>query len=144
MANHTSVNEAVTKDDNTAIGSDRAFGAVFAVVCGLVFVYIWLASARLEWVWVGGAAAFGIVAALAPRLLHPLNVIWFRFGLLLHHVVTPVVLALMYFVVFLPIGLLMRITGRRPLSLSFDPHAKSYWVKREPPGPSPASFLDQF
>jgi len=90
------------------------------------------------------AAGFALVALLAPRLLRPLNQAWFRFGMLLHRVVSPLVMGLLFFVTVTPIGLLMRLTGKDPLRLRFDPAADSYWIDREPPGPPPDSMRNQF
>jgi hypothetical protein len=58
--------------------------------------------------------------------------------------VNPIVLGLIYGLAMVPIGLLMRATGRDPLSLKLDPQAASYWVVREPPGPAPDTMINQF
>jgi len=82
-------------------------------------------------------AVLAALALVAPRALKPLNILWFRFGLLLHAIITPVVLGLMFFTVITPLGWLMRAFGKRPLSLGFDRTATSYWIHRTPPGPAP-------
>ncbi len=79
-----------------------------------------------------------------PSLLAPLNRVWTKFGLLLHKVVSPIVLGVMFYLVITPTGLLMRLFGKDPLRLKFDGTAKSYWIPREPPGPKPDSIKDQF
>ena len=63
------------------------------------------------------AADVLLLALTVPRVLNPFNVLWSRFGLLLHLVVSPVIMALMFFVVITPIALVMRLLGKRPLSL---------------------------
>src|SRR5258708_6545918 len=84
-------------------GSDRGFGIVMAVV------FLLLAGAKLwagrpSWpAWAAVATAFAGAAWLSPNLLAPLNRLWFRFGLLLHHVISPLVLALVFFGTFMPI-----------------------------------------
>ena len=87
---------------------------------------------------------FLVAALFFPPLLQPLNRLWTKFGLLLHKVVSPVVLGIMFFLVITPIGLLMRSLGKNPLQLRFDDDARSYWVHRRPPGPAPDSLKDQF
>ena len=77
-------------------------------------------------------------------MLAPFNALWFRFGLLLHRVVSPVILALLFFTTVAPVGLLMRAFGKDPLRLKKDRAADSYWILREPPGPSPESMKQQF
>lgn len=136
--------ETFDRPDDVKIGSERSFGLVFAVVFALIGG--WQVYRDRTWGWwlLGLAALFLLAAAAAPALLRPLNRLWFRFGLLLHHIVNPLVLGLLFFGVIVPIGLLMRVLGKRPLHLSFQPDAASYWVPRQPPGPEPDSFKNQF
>lgn len=104
--------------------------------------------------WTGlpvGATAFGIAAAvflaatlIRPSILHPLNRAWMAFGNLLHRVVNPIVLGVIFYVVLTPMGVLMRLRGRDPMQRRLDPQSTSYWVHRKPPGPSPDSLNDQF
>jgi hypothetical protein len=63
---------------------------------------------------------------------------------LLHRIVSPLILGVMFFAVFTPIGLWMRLIGKRPLDLACDDKADSYWIERRPPGPPPGSFDRQF
>jgi len=84
------------------------------------------------------------VAMLAPTLLAPLNRLWTRFGLLLHRIVSPVVLGIMFFLVVTPMGLLMRAFGKDPLRLRFEKDLPSYWINRNPPGPAPDTLDHQF
>jgi hypothetical protein len=85
-----------------------------------------------------------MVAWLSPAALAPLNRVWTRFGLLLHRIVSPVVLGVMFFVVVTPMGLIMRALGKDPLRLRFDRDARSYWIDRRPPGPAPDTLNNQF
>jgi hypothetical protein len=94
--------------------------------------------------WLAVAAAFAAVAVLAPAWLAPMNRLWFRFGMLLHHVVNPIVMGVLFFAVILPIALLMRAFGKDPLRLKHDAQASTYWIAREPPGPAPGSMRKQF
>jgi hypothetical protein len=67
-----------------------------------------------------------------------------RFGLLLGRLVSPIVVGVLFFVVFTPFGLVMRAFGYDPLRLKADPRASTYWIERSPPGPAPESMKDQF
>ncbi|TAN60913.1 MAG: hypothetical protein EPN20_13160 [Magnetospirillum sp.] len=126
------------------MGSDRSFGLVFAVVFALVCL-LPLKSGEEPRLWAGAvAAAFLVVSFAAPRLLKPLNRLWFLVGMALHHVVTPVVMGLLFFVTVTPIGLIMRAAGKDPLRLKRDDAAASYWILRQPPGPAPDSMRRQF
>jgi len=84
------------------------------------------------------------VAVLWPGLLAPANRLWLAFGLLLHRVTSPLVLGLLFFLVFTPMGLLMRAIRKDPLRLRWDGSAKSYWIHRSPPGPEPDTMRNQF
>jgi hypothetical protein len=123
--------------------SDRSFGLTFAVVFSLVgsWPLPWGGEARL-WA-LALAAAFLLTAFLFPAALGPANRLWLRFGLLLHKIATPVILGAIFFLVLLPIGLLLRLLGKRPLQLHFDRDSESYWVRREAPG-EPTSMRNQF
>jgi hypothetical protein len=124
--------------------SDRAFGIVFAVVFLAIAIVPWLFGGSFRLWSLGVAAVFGVIAFAAPGVLAPLNRVWLKFGLLLHRIVSPVVLGIMFFLVVTPIGLLMRMLGKDPLRLRFDRGASTYWIPREPPGPPPDSFTNQF
>jgi hypothetical protein len=139
-----STHEVFSRDEKTAPGSDRTFGLVMTAALGLVtLLNLW--HAGRVWPWTGAAAAlFFLAALLRPATLHPLNRLWLGFGLLLHSVVNPVVMALVYYGTVLPTGLVMRMLGKDMLRLKWQPDADSYWIPRTPPGPSPETMKDQF
>jgi hypothetical protein len=103
--------------------------------------------------WRGGAAwlatgplaiLFLAAALLRPAALAPVNRLWFRLGLLLHKLVSPLLMALLFYGVVTPTGLLIRMLGKDPLRLLRDPNASSYWIERKPSGPDGASLRNQF
>jgi hypothetical protein len=131
-------------DDDVKPGSERGFGVVMAVVFAVIAAgQVWSASPHW-WIWLVVAAAFAGAGWLHPSLLRPLNYVWFRFGLLLHKIVSPVVMAAMFFGAVLPVGLLMRLFGNRPLTPTFEPDTPSYWVPRRGGTPPPGSMKNQF
>ena len=73
-----------------------------------------------------------------------MNWLWFRFGLLLHSVVNPVIMGVVFYVAVLPTGLVMRALGKDLLRLKFEPDRDTYWIARQPPGPAPETMKDQF
>lgn len=117
--------------------SNRSFGWTFTVVFTLVavFFYPWLIAL---------AALTAAVTVMRDQWLEPLNRAWMRFGALLNRIVSPLVLGLMFFVVFTPVGVVMRLAGRDAMNRRFEPGRRSYWVPREPPGPREDSFRDMF
>ena len=103
-----------------------------------------LASHALSLFFVAASVVFLLFALALPKALAPLNWVWTRLGLLLHKIVSPVVLGLLFIAVFTPLGVLLRLFGGDPLRLRFDRKAPSYWIIRNPRGPAPESLKDQF
>jgi hypothetical protein len=139
-----STHEVFSRDEKIVTGSDRSFGIVMAAALAVVTALnVWHAGRM--WPWTGGLSALLLAAALVrPEVLNPLNRLWLRFGLLLHRVVNPIVMALVFFGAVWPTGLVMRWMGRDLLRLEREPDAASYWIVRQPPGPSPETMKDQF
>jgi Saxitoxin biosynthesis operon protein SxtJ len=132
------------RDEPTKTSSNRSFGLVFAAFFGLLAALsIWRGTERWA-IWLCLGSAFLLLALAAPSLLAPLNRLWAKFGLLLHHIVSPIFLTVLFYGCIVPVGFLMRLSGKDPLRLKYEPAAESYWITRVPPGPSPQSFKDQF
>jgi hypothetical protein len=136
--------EFAAAQETVTAGSERIFGIVFACVFGIVAVFPMFGGGE-PYIWaVLVAVGFLLVALLYPALLSPLNKLWFRLGLLLHQIVNPLVMGIIFFVVVTPIGLLFKLTGKDPLKLRWSADDESYWVGRNPPGPDPVSMKRQF
>lgn len=123
------------------MSSEKGFGLVFAVVFFLIgFFPVMNAGTVRLWALI---VAFGflVLAYLAPRLLSVPNKLWFKLGMALGAVVAPIVMALVYFVSIVPIGLIIRLTGKDPLRRKLDQNAKTYWIERDQPV---GTMKDQF
>ncbi|MBF0382018.1 MAG: hypothetical protein HQL69_13425 [Magnetococcales bacterium] len=130
---------------NIKRSSDRSFGFVFTVVFGLIAMWPYYDRGDSPHIWaVTVAGLFFLVAIIRPTLLSGLNLLWAKFGMQLNKVTAPIIMGLFFFGVVCPIAFMMRIFGKRPLQLSFDKDATSYWVDREKPGPEPDSMKQQF
>ena len=140
----TNTHERLTRPDPVAGSSDRAFGVVFTVVFAVVGLLPRLGGEPPRGWALGVAGAVLATALVKAELLAPFNRAWFRFGLFLHRLVSPVVLAFLFYAVIAPTGLLMRALGKDVLGLRGDGEAESYWIRRDPPGPRPESMRDQF
>jgi hypothetical protein len=121
------------------------FGALFAVFFGLLG---WLSWRRPDHgvtplvLWAVAVAVPAIYFAI-PAVRRPIYLGWMYLVMPIGFVVSYVVLAFVYFVVIMPIGLILRLTGRDPLARAFDPARKSYWI--EHPGPTePTRYLRQY
>jgi len=136
--------ESFSRDETVIGGSDRSFGFVIAAAFALMSLLNWWRSGH-SWHWTGAIALFFLAGALLyPSALKPLNRLWLKFGLLLHKVVNPIVMAFVFFGGVLPTGIIMRALGKDPLRLRREPDASSYWIERRPSGPTPESMKDQF
>ena len=148
MRNHQSFHENMSERDGVKLGSERSFGIVFATVFAIIAVLPIFTFDNNEVtvrVWaLMVAVLLAIITFVRPQLLSPFNKIWFRFGLLLHKIINPLVMGLMFFVVISPIGMLMRALGKTPIKKRFDQNIDSYWITREPPGPEPETMKRQF
>jgi hypothetical protein len=148
-----STHESFVRADEVEGSSDRGFGlTVGGILLAVAVVRVglgWWSSGVVHLGWFEAAlGGVGVVLLLfglaAPAVLAPLNRAWTRLGLLLFKVVNPIVLGLIFLVTIVPIGLILRVTGKDPLRLRFDPDAQSYWIPRDPPGPAPETMPQQF
>jgi hypothetical protein len=138
------MHESLDNSHELAVSSERSFGNVFAGVFALLGAYrLWHGKAD-GYAWLAVAAVFLSLAWLWTRPLQPLNRLWARLGALLHRIVTPLMMGLMFFVVITPIGLAVRALGKDLLRLRRDPAAASYWVPREDSASREGAMKDQF
>lgn len=138
------VHEDLDRQEVIKGSSDRGFGIVFTVVSAIVGLWP-LLSGENPRNWALAAAGFFLLATLVrPSVLAPLNWVWTRFGLVLHKVTNPIIMGVVFFGTVMPIGLIMRGLGKDPLSRKLDRQARTYWMDRVPPGPSPESMKNQF
>ena len=144
MAQNPSFHEDLSRSGDVKVGSERGFGIVFAVVFAIIGLWPLLGDGPVRLWSLGVAAGFLAAAFLVPAALRPLNKLWFKFGLVLHKIVNPLVMGLLFFVTVTPTALIMRALGKDPLNRRFDPNADSYWIPRDPPGPAPETMRNQF
>jgi predicted membrane metal-binding protein len=136
--------ERLAGDGAVQTSSDRSFGMVFAVVFAVIGLWPVLFGGTPRWWSLAISAIFLAVAIIRSGILAPLNRLWTKFGLLLNRIVSPLVMGLLFFLVITPFALVMRLTGKDLLRLKHDPEAESYWILREPPGPSPETIKNQY
>lgn len=123
--------------------SERKFGGFFAGVFILASVYFqWKGSTPLALTFLALAVGFAVATLVAPAKLRPLNILWFRLGLLLSRVMNPLVLGVIFFVLLTPVALATRLWGRDVLRMKRR-QVPSYWIDREQPLQR-ESFKQQF
>lgn len=137
--------ESSDREEKIKMGSEKGFGIVFGVVFLIIALWPLLHGNDVRiWSIVISAIFFGLAFTI-PHVMRPLNIVWFKFGMLLAIIMTPIVMGLLYVVTFIPIGLIMQYIARKDLlRLKLDPGADSYWIKRSPPGPEPETMKNQF
>jgi Saxitoxin biosynthesis operon protein SxtJ len=137
--------EKVISHDDREPPSLKSFGLTFVVVFALIGLSPMVLHHLGPRYWaLAVSSAFLVVTFVAPNLLKPLNQLWFRFGMVLHKIINPLVLGLMFVVVISPIALVLRLLGKRLIPLKPDAAVQSYWITRQPPGPAPESLRNQF
>jgi predicted membrane metal-binding protein len=130
--------------DDVKVASERSFGLVFSVVFALVAVWPLIRGRDMRYWALAIALVFLAVALIRPATLRPLNLVWFRFGLLLHHVVNPLVMGVIFLAGVVPMALVMRARGRDALRLDAAKARGTTWVERVPPGPAPDTMKNLF
>jgi Saxitoxin biosynthesis operon protein SxtJ len=136
--------ENFSRSKQVGPGSERSFGLVMAAVLSLLgAINFWHQKQAWRWL-VAIALCFAVAALVAPRLLKPLNKLWYKFGMMLHAAVNPIIMGILFFVAIWPTGLVFRLRRKDLLRLKREPDSSSYWIVRLPPGPAPETMKDQF
>ena len=118
--------------DDIKISSNRSFGIVFFIVFLLIALYPLSYSGEIR-VWsVIISLIFLVLGLLNSKILTPLNKLWFKFGILLGRMVSPIIMGIIFFLVVTPIALIMRIFGKDLLNLKFNKN-QSYWIEKNGP-----------
>ena len=118
--------------DDIKAGSNKSFGIVFFVVFLLIALYPLLSNESIRLCSLIIFIIFLVLGILNSSLLSPLNKLWFKFGILLGKIISPIIMSIIYFLVVTPIGLIMRLLGKDVLNLKYNDH-KSYWIEKTGP-----------
>ena len=118
--------------DDIKIGSNRSFGIVFFVVFLIIAFYPLINDENIRYWSLFISLVFLTLGLLNSNILTPLNKIWFKFGILLGKVISPIIMGIIFFFVVTPIGLLMKIFKKDLLNLKFN-NKKSYWIEKKDP-----------
>ncbi len=118
--------------DNIKIGSNRSFGIVFFIVFLIISLYPLLNDGEIR-IWsVIISIIFLVLGVANAKLLTPLNKIWFKFGLLLGKIVSPIIMGIIYFFVVTPIAILMKLLKKDILNLKYN-NKDTYWIEKSGP-----------
>ena len=118
--------------DDVKIGSNRSFGIVFFIVFLLIALYPLIYSEEIR-VWSAIISLiFLILGLFNSKILTSLNKLWFKFGIFLGKIISPIIMGIIFFLVVTPIGLIMRLFGKDVLNLKYN-KSQSYWIEKNSP-----------
>ena len=118
--------------ENIKLPSNRSFGFVFAALFFLIGIYPIIYSEELR-IWsLIIATLFLFLGAINSKILNPLNFLWFKFGMYLGKIISPLIMGIIFFLVVTPIGLLMKMFKKDLLNLKYN-SKKTYWIKKTGP-----------
>ena len=115
--------------DDIKIGSNRSFGIVFFVVFLIIATYPLINGDELRLWSLIISIIFLFLGLVNSKILNPLNKLWFKFGIFLGKIISPLVMGIIFFLVVTPIGLLMRLLNKDLLNLRFNNNG-SYWIEK--------------
>ncbi len=118
--------------DDVKIGSNRSFGIVFFVFFLLVAIYPLINNGELRLWSLIISIIFLLLGLVNSKILNTLNKLWFKFGIFLGKLISPIIMGIIFFLVVTPIGLLMKLLGKDVLNLKYNVN-KSYWIEKNGP-----------
>ena len=119
-------------DDEIKLGSNRSFGIVFFIVFLLIALYPLISSGEIR-IWsLIVSFTFLILGLINSKILNPLNKLWFKFGLFLGKVISPIIMGVIFFLVVTPIGLIMKTLRKDLLNLKYNKNT-TYWIEKSGP-----------
>ncbi|MDA9665095.1 SxtJ family membrane protein [Candidatus Pelagibacter sp.] len=131
------------KFSKTKLPSNKTFGYFFSFIFLIISIYLlYFSSYKAGYIFATLALLFLIISILNSNLLLPLNKLWMRFGILIGMFISPIVLGIIFFGLFTPYALVMKIIGRDELNLKTSKD-KSYWIPRSQSS-SKINFNQQF
>ena len=118
--------------DNIKIGSNRSFGIVFFIVFLLIALYPLINEENFRLWSLVISLIFLVLGLINSQILTPLNKLWFKFGILLGKIVSPIIMGIIFFFVVTPIGFIVRAIGKDLINLKYN-NNKSYWIEKTGP-----------
>mgnify|MGYP006184827179 CR=1 FL=1 len=120
----------MNQNSKIKMGSNRGFGLVFFFVFIIIGFWPLKNNGDLRIYFVLLSMLFLILGLIKSKLLTPLNLLWFKFGILIGSIMAPIVMGIVFFLVVTPTGIIMKIFGKRLMDNPFDKNTKSYWINR--------------
>ena len=115
--------------DEIKISSNRSFGIVFFIVFLIIALYPLTYSEEIRNWSIIISLIFLVLGLFNSKILTPLNKLWFKFGIFLGKIISPIIMGIIFFLVVTPIGLFMRLLGKDLINLKYN-NNKSYWIEK--------------
>ena len=112
--------------------TNRGFGIIFCIVFLIISFWSFFDTAEIRYWSLIIAIIFFTLGLLNSKILTPLNSIWFKVGIFLGNFISPIVMAIIFFIVITPISLLLRLFNKDVLNLKNNKD-KTYWIKKDGP-----------
>lgn len=123
--------------NNLNLPSNKKFGIFFSLIFLILYLYLSNNFFLIT------SVIFLFLSLFYSEILQPLNNLWFKLGILLGSIVSPIVLGCIFFILITPISIIGKIFHRNPLKLNLDKNIKTYWIKRDN-GFTKEDFNNQF
>ena len=120
------------KYQNIKLPSNRSFGLLFFIVFLIISIWPLSYSGEIRVLSLVISIIFLILGLINSNILKPLNFLWMKFGIFLGKIVSPLLMAIIFFLVVTPIGLIMRLLGKDVINLKYN-KSKSYWIEKNGP-----------
>ena len=118
--------------NDVKISSNKSFGIVFFIVFLIIAIYPLINNEEVR-IWsIILSLIFLVLGLTNSKILNPLNKLWFKFGIFLGKIISPIIMGIIFFLVVTPIGLVMRLLGKDLLNLRYNKN-KSYWIEKNDP-----------
>ena len=116
------------------INSNRSFGLVFFVIFFIIAFWSFKGEfSQIKTFPLIISFIFLVLGIINSNILTPLNKLWFKFGLMLGRLISPVIMAFIFFLIVTPIALMMKVARKDSMGKKYNKKAKSYWLKRQYP-----------
>ena len=112
------------------ISSNKSFGIVFFTVFFIISIWPLLSGNEIRYWSLVISVIFLILGIIKSRILTPLNKAWFKIGILLGNIISPIIMGIIFFLVVTPTSLIMRILGKDLLNLKKN-NKNSYWIEKK-------------
>jgi len=119
----------------------RNFGVLFSFIIFFIFLQNFYVNKFFNYYILSISIALFFLSFVKPSWLNPFSFLWNRIGEILGAIITPIIITSVFFLLFIPLGFILKIFGVNLLSVKIKKSKESYWVGRKI---EPTSMKRQF